>query len=58
MICASVLQHLGAVRPATSCFLTRDRELGDSGVGSDLAGRGCKLFFEFPGAAEYIRAHV
>ena len=54
IVCASVLHHLDTAAPPRSCLIARDRGFGDPDLAEALRSRGCKLFFDFGPAAQYL----
>ena len=55
VIFASVFSHLEASPAPRSCFLNRDLDFVDLGVGEELTARGCKLLTGFDQGLQFLR---
>ena len=55
VIAASVFSHLEASPASRSCFLSRDLDFVDLGIGKDLMARGCKLLTGFDQGLQFLR---
>ena len=56
VVVASVFSHLETSPASRSCFLNRDPDFDDLGIGKDLTARGCKLLRSFDHGLQFLRA--